>query len=332
MSSRPILDKRQMEEAVRSFRKIKTIVIGDIMMDRFIWGKVSRISPEAPIPVVDVQKESMMLGGAGNVASNLISLGAQVLLCGVVGHDATGKDIKNELKRRGCTGEGIIFEKNRPTTVKTRVVAHGQQVVRFDREHRAEIKEDTADQILSFVQGNLSDTDAVIVSDYSKGVVCSGLMDKLRPVFNRRKVIWAVDPKTRDVKMFRGATIFTPNQNEAEMISNIKIASEESLRLAGEKILRLLNAKAVLVTRGDAGMALFEKGRELLTIPTVAKEVYDVTGAGDTVIAAMALGLAAGLQTSQAAVLANFAAGIVVGKIGTATVRPEELEAAVAAS
>ncbi|MFH1146363.1 MAG: D-glycero-beta-D-manno-heptose-7-phosphate kinase [Pseudomonadota bacterium] len=325
------MDKKLLKEVVKSFGTIKTIVIGDIMMDQFIWGKVSRISPEAPIPVVDVQKESMMLGGAGNVASNLISLGARVLLCGVVGHDAMGRDIVHELKRRGCTAEGIIFEKNRPTTVKTRVVAHGQQVVRFDREQRAEIKEETADQILSFVQKNLSDTDAVIVSDYSKGVVCAGLMDKLRPVFNRRKVIWAVDPKTRDVKMFRGATIFTPNQNEAEIISGIRIGSEESLRMAGDRILRLLNAKAVLVTRGDAGMALFEKDGELFTIPTVAKEVYDVTGAGDTVIAAMALGLAAGLKTSQAAILANFAAGIVVGKIGTATVRPEELEAAVAA-
>lgn len=319
------MDKEKLKEAVNRFQAVKIMVIGDVMMDQFIWGKVSRISPEAPIPVVDVRDESRMLGGAGNVVHNICSLGAQAALCAVVGRDEMGRRVIKELRKLGCPAEGIVVEESRPTTVKTRIVAHGQQVVRFDRENRGKITEESIEKILSCVQDNLANTSAVIISDYAKGLVCSKLMDGLRPLLSKNKVIWAVDPKVRDMRLFKGVTIFTPNQLEAESITGIRIDSDESLARAGEKLRKLVQCKAVLVTRGEAGMALIEKGQGMYFIPTVAREVYDVTGAGDTVIAAMTLGLAAGLTLREAATLANFAAGIVVGKIGTAVVQSEEL-------
>ncbi|MEW5948073.1 MAG: D-glycero-beta-D-manno-heptose-7-phosphate kinase [Thermodesulfobacteriota bacterium] len=319
------LDKEKLKEAVNRFHAVKIMVIGDVMMDEFIWGKVSRISPEAPIPVVDVRDESRMLGGAGNVVHNICSLGAQASLCAVVGRDEMGRRVVRELRKLGCTTEGIVVDESRPTTVKTRIVAHGQQVVRFDRENREKISEESIGKILYCVRDNLADTSAVIISDYAKGVICPKLMDGLRALLSKNKVIWAVDPKVRDVRLFKGVTIFTPNQLEAESITGIRIDSDESLGRAGEKLKKLVQCKAALVTRGEAGMALIEKGQGVYLIPTVAKEVYDVTGAGDTVIAVMTLGLAAGLTPREAATLANFAAGIVVGKIGTATVRAVEL-------
>lgn len=314
-----------LEKALERFGSANIVVVGDVMMDKFIWGKVSRISPEAPIPVVDVQKESIMLGGAGNVAHNLVSLGAKVHLYSVIGPDVMGNEIIQELAKKDCRVDGLVVDDVRPTTVKTRVLAHAQQVVRFDREDRNEIKDSTIEKILSGIMNNISETSAVIVSDYAKGVICRRLMNELGPLLRRKKIFWAADPKTRDTTLLRGATVLTPNQNEAEAISGIKIESEESLFRAGEKLIRAFKSRALLITRGEAGMALIEQGGKLFTIPTVAKEIYDVTGAGDTVVATFTLGAASGLNLRESAFLANLAAGIVVGKIGTATVKSKEL-------
>jgi D-beta-D-heptose 7-phosphate kinase/D-beta-D-heptose 1-phosphate adenosyltransferase len=323
-------NRKRLQAAVRKFHTANILVIGDIIVDHFIWGSVSRISPEAPVPVVNVTHENLMLGGSANVLHNIYAQGAKSALCGVIGTDAMGDHLLKLLADLGSPTSGIVRSDNRPTILKTRIVAQHQQVVRFDREKTGELSKARLAEVKRFLDNHLADFDAVIVSDYDKGMISQTLMTHLRKLLAKSKIPLIVDPKPRHAERFKGVTIITPNHHEAELMSGMKIGNEKELTAAAQKMQKTLNCQAVLITRGEAGMALFEKGQPLYTIPTVAKEVYDVTGAGDTVAATLALGLAVGLGFAEAATLANFAAGIVVGKVGTATASTEELLRAIA--
>ena len=309
--------------------KSTLLVVGDIMLDHFIWGKVSRISPEAPVPVVDIQNESIMLGGAANVLNNITSLGGKAVICGVVGNDEMGKKIVHELRLQDVDTEGLVVEASRPTTIKTRVIAHSQQVVRFDRESRGEISSESEKLILGYVKRNIGSISGIIVSDYSKGVVTNALVAGLVKTARAAGIPVAVDPKVNHFDYYKGVTVVTPNNLEASQASGIEIVDDTTLAAAGQKLLDRLKNESVLITRGEHGMSLFRRGMKPVHIPTVAKEVFDVTGAGDTVIAIFMLALAAGAPMDEAAMIANHAAGIVVGEIGTATVKLDQLKKAI---
>lgn len=311
-------------ELIENFKGAKVLVIGDLIMDHFIWGKVKRISPEAPVPVVEVTSESLMLGGSANVVNNIISLGGGSLVTGVVGRDDDGKKFIKFLKDKDIPTDGIVVDSSRPTTVKTRIIAHNQQVVRFDRESKAPLGSRVLSRVMRYVRKAASRADIVVISDYAKGLVTRELVEETVDAAKASGKPVAVDPKVEHFDMYRGVTIVTPNNLEASIASGIEIEDGESLSRAGTELTRSLGCEALLVTRGEHGMCLFEGGSEV-HIPTMAREVYDVSGAGDTVMGVLALALASGADFREAAVLANFAAGVVVGKIGTATVTPEEL-------
>lgn len=316
-------------DILNRFAGARILVIGDVILDQFIWGTVSRISPEAPVPVVNVTKEELLLGGSANVVRNIRSLGGHCALCGIIGDDVMGAELLRLMREAGAPPDGLI-KGFRPTTIKTRVVAQRQQVVRYDREQSGPPSERTLQALLAYLDKNVAEFDAVLVSDYAKGVVCGPLMARLNELLAglRRKgraLPLIADPKPVNARQFWGATVITPNNFEAAQISGIDITDEQSLLAAARTIKKELACKAVLITRGEAGMALLEEENNMVLIPTMAQEVYDVTGAGDTVAATLALGLAAGCSMTDAAIIANHAAGIVVGKVGTAAVSREEL-------
>jgi len=309
-------------------RDRRVLVVGDVMLDEFLWGKVTRISPEAPVPVVEVEAHSFHLGGAGNVARNIRALGGEAVLAGIVGRDTAGERVQQALAEAGIASLLTVDEGGRPTTVKSRIVAHHQQIVRADRESSTDIPAALEKLIVDLVQPILVSCHALVISDYNKGVITAGLLRRLLPLARRRRLPVLVDPKVRHFSLYKGATLVTPNQREAEQAAGLLLRAAEDLRAAGPVLLRKLGCQAVLVTRGEQGMSLFERGRPPLHIPTAAREVFDVTGAGDTVIATLALAVSAGAKLSEAAALANYAAGIVVGKLGTATASPAEVRQA----
>jgi rfaE bifunctional protein kinase chain/domain len=325
---RQISGRIDIDKLVQRFKKTTLLVVGDIMIDEFIWGTVSRISPEAPVPVVAVTHEDLMLGGAANVVHNVHSLGGRVLLTGVIGADRMGEKIKELMAEQKIDGRGLVAESGRSTTVKTRIIAHSQQVVRFDRESREPISTKSQERLLRYIEKNWANVDGIIISDYGKGLIIPDLMDFIMSKKRGDGKLVAVDPKMNNFAFYTGATILTPNRYEAEAAAGKEIRDEDSLMEVGRILLERFASQAVLVTRGEEGMVLFERDGEVVNVPTVAKEVYDVTGAGDTVISALTLALAAGSTFAEAAVVANYAAGIVVGKVGTATVKPEELREA----
>ncbi|MFH1758346.1 MAG: D-glycero-beta-D-manno-heptose-7-phosphate kinase [Pseudomonadota bacterium] len=314
---------------ISKFPQARIMVIGDLMVDEYIWGNVSRVSPEAPVPVVSVTSESLRLGGAGNVVNNIHTLGGKVLLAGIVGNDEMGRKVIHDLHKMGMGTKGVIVEPERVTTVKTRIIAQHQQVVRYDREITRPIHPESIQQILSQLEGGINELDAVLVSDYGKGVICELLMERVRSLTQRAGKILTVDPKVKNFPLFREVTIITPNHYEAAEASGRWIMSEEDLMVVGRTLLQRLQAQSVLITRGEKGMTLFQGNGEVTHIPTMAQEVYDVTGAGDTVISVLTLAMASGATAKEAAILSNIAAGIVVGEIGTATIKASELEDAV---
>ncbi|HYQ60426.1 MAG TPA: D-glycero-beta-D-manno-heptose-7-phosphate kinase [Desulfatiglandales bacterium] len=320
------LDPASLAGSIERFPKTRVLVIGDIIMDEYIWGDVSRISPEAPVPVVDVKRETKMLGGAGNVLNNIRALGGEAILCGVVGDDSTGRQVVKMVKGLGASTEGILQEPDRPTTIKTRVVAQHQQVVRFDRESRRELLRESVERLLGFVSRMRKDIHAIVVSDYAKGVISPRLMKGLRELAADSGIVLGVDPKKNNFEHYKGIDVITPNHHEASAFSGIAITDDETLIRAGKQILRHLKCRSVLITQGKDGMTLFERKGEPVHIATVARKVFDVTGAGDTVISTFCLGLAAGMDLKSAALISNFAAGIVVGEVGTSTVKAEELK------
>jgi len=320
-------DRNRLSKYIDLFPKIRVLVVGDIVLDHYIWGKVSRISPEAPVPVVNVTREQLLLGGAANVVNNIRSLGGAVSVCGVIGRDEAGSRLLRLLHTEGIRTEGLIVDATRPTTIKTRVIAHGQQVVRFDRETKERIERDAHRRIFDYVCQEVNGgLDAIVISDYCKGVVTNDLVRDIVRLAKKHKVIVSVDPKVSHFGMYTGVTILTPNINEASSGSKIEIDSEQDLLKAGALLLKRLKCDAVLITRGEQGMSLFERVGKVTHIPTVARQIFDVTGAGDTVISTLTLAMAAGASKVDAARISNFAAGIVVGVVGTATVKPEELK------
>ncbi|MBN1849993.1 MAG: D-glycero-beta-D-manno-heptose-7-phosphate kinase [Deltaproteobacteria bacterium] len=310
---------------IERFSDARVLVIGDIIMDEYIWGDVSRISPEAPVPVVEVQRETMMLGGAANVATNIRSLGGQTIICGVVGNDSIGRKIIKEIKKIGSDTDGIVIEPERPSSLKTRIVAHNQQVVRFDRESRRELHGESLHHLLGYIKKLIRKIDAVVVADYGKGVISGRMMKGLRDLLRGSDILLAVDPKENNFKHYQGIDIITPNHHEAGAFCGFKIVDEKTLIKAGTQMLDTLQCRSVLITQGKDGMTLFESDGEIYHIPTVARHVFDVTGAGDTVIGTLCLGLASKMDMRSAAVVSNFAAGIVVGEVGTSTVTSEQL-------
>ena len=294
------------------------------MLDQFVWGEVSRISPEAPVPVVNVQKETFLLGGAANVANNLRRLGAGTMLSGIIGQDPFGETLQELAGEMLIDIRGLI-KTSRPTTLKTRIVARGQQVVRVDRERRRQPSAVTLEALINRLGALLEECRCVIISDYDKGVISADLMSFVRKEAAKRDIFLLVDPKPSNYMLYRGASVVTPNEKEARAMSGLQIAHEGDIVKAAAEIGATLGAGGVLITRGARGMALWQEERGMFSIPTMAREVFDVTGAGDTVISVLALGLAAGLRMCEAAYLANIAAGIVVGKVGTAAVDRDEL-------
>lgn len=318
--------KERLSGLIDHFPSAKVLVVGDFILDEFVWGSVERISPEAPVPVVNVQRESFMPGGALNVANNIRTLGAKVYPCGVVGRDLRGRMLVKAMRREGIDIGGVVFDETRPTTLKTRVIAHSQQVVRFDREDARAMTQMDLKRILDFIHKKLPEVDVVIVEDYGKGVVGPELLTKvLRQAKSLKKPV-LVDPKEKNFPYYRGVTAITPNRKEAYAAYGKRANGKApDLYEVGKGLIKRFACDAVLITLGEEGMMLFESSGEISKIPTAAKEVYDVSGAGDTVIATFALALAGKASMKEAAVISNLAAGIVVGKLGTATTDLKEL-------
>jgi len=318
------LTKSRASEILQALRDRYVVVLGDVMLDEFVWGDVTRISPEAPVPVVDVCRESVHLGGAANVLANLVALGARGSVVGVVGNDRTGERLRLGLRELGTHDDSLIVDETRPSTTKTRIIAHNQLVVRADRESRIRVSANIEKKILSCLKDELKRADAFVVSDYDKGVVTPTILREILPIAYE-KVPVLVDPKLRNFNFYRPATLVTPNHFEALRMSDSEDTSDDGSHQAAKVIREKLGCDAVLITRGDRGMILLGADGEPVYVETAAREVYDVTGAGDTVIATLAGALATGATMLEAASLANHAAGIVVGKVGTATATADEL-------
>ncbi|MGD0614435.1 MAG: PfkB family carbohydrate kinase [Verrucomicrobiota bacterium] len=313
-------------------RKTRVLVVGDVMLDRFIWGTVARISPEAPVPVLDFTQESSMPGGAANVARNLTALCVNTELFGAVGRDPAAVELKRLLKAQNVACDGLLAQSNRATSVKTRIVAHKQQMVRIDRETRDGLDGRSLKRLLAAVQSALTRADAVIVCDYGKGVVTQPLLNALKQLCRPRGIWLSLDPKPVHHLNLSSLSLVTPNRKETFELADLpddtrhdNPLADANLMLAAVRLLKELRPAILLITLGELGMLLCQRGQKPFHIPTVAQEVFDVSGAGDTVIACFTLAIAAGASPVEAAILANHAAGLVVGKIGTATVGPEEL-------
>lgn len=314
-------------ELVKKFPTAHLLVVGDLMIDRFIWGDVERISPEAPVPVLRVTAESIRLGGAANVIHNIRSLGGQVTACGIIGADAAGKRMQQELKRIGALTAGVVVDRQHQTIQKTRVIARPrhQQIVRLDRESVSGARDSSLSRVRHFLMKHAERFDAIVVSDYGKGVVHDELLQWVAEFTRKKQRPSIVDPKKENYARYRGATLLTPNKDEASGASGIKIRDEKTLLAAGARLVRLWRAKAVLVTRGPDGSSLFRPRGAVQHFATEPKDMFDVTGAGDTVVAACALALACGAGYEDAAVLSNIAAGLVGDEVGTVAVAVERL-------
>jgi len=320
---------RQILSAAQTTR---VLVVGDVMLDQFIWGGVSRISPEAPVPVVDFQRESFMPGGAANVARNLVSLETPAELFGAIGQDDAAKKLLKLLGEQHIGCAGLVKNSERHTSIKTRIVAHQQQVVRIDRETRGALDAKTTAKLLAEFKAQLAKADAVIVGDYGKGVVTQPLLNEIKSLCHARGVWLSLDPKPVHHLNLSNLSLITPNRKEAFELAdlpddtkNANPFTDKNLMLVAERLLKELNPALLLITLGELGMLLCQRGQKPFHIPTVAQEVFDVSGAGDTVIASFTLAIAAGASPIEAAILSNHAAGIVVGKVGTATTNPAEL-------
>jgi len=331
---------RDLRAIVSNFNKARILVIGDLILDEYIWGSVDRISPEAPVPVLWANKRTFVPGGAANVANNLRSLGGEVCLVGVAGKDKNTDIFVSELKKRKISTKGIFIESGRHTTVKTRIIAGHQQMVRVDWEHTHPLPKELNTKVINFIKKNIDSFDAIIIEDYGKGVINKHLLEELISLSKAYKKIITVDPKEENFQYYHGVTSITPNRRELEnAIRNLKIKdttnkfkinsdrlfTDKDVDLAARQILEYLNLESMLVTLGEHGMQLFDKTGRMTHIPTVAQEVFDVSGAGDTVISTFTLGLCCGATKLEAAYIANYAAGIVVGKVGTAVTTRKEL-------
>jgi len=316
---------QRLSEITDNFGQARVLILGDIMLDEYMYGSVERISPEAPVPVVDVSSSKILLGGAANVAANICSLGGEALLIGTVGEDEAAVKISQLLKSKNISDELLVTDLTRRSTIKTRIIAHSQQIVRADREDRHEVNAEVEKQILKRFLSVADDIQAVIISDYGKGVITLSLLEKLMTICLERDIYVAVDPKETHFNNYKRVSIITPNHHEAGFAYGRRIQNEEDLLEVGNGLMNRLQTKSILITRGPDGMSLFTADSAPRHIPTFARKVYDVTGAGDTVIASFVVATCAGADPIEAAVISNTGAGITVGEIGTATVTVEQL-------
>lgn len=328
--SKPLFAADALEARIERFPGRRLLVLGDLMLDHYLWGRVERISPEAPVPVVEVQRETSSLGGAGNVAANLAALGATPVLVGLVGDDVRAGQLFEAFAARGVDTCAIVRDPSRPTTMKTRVIAHSQQIVRADWESRADVDGPALSDLIATLEREMAGVHGLIVSDYGKGVITRPVLDAAIGLAKAQGIPISVDPKESHIDAYRGVSILTPNQHEAGWVMGQRITDEASLMSVGWGLQKRLDAECALVTRGADGMSLFERSGRYTHLPTVAREVYDVTGAGDTVVSVVALALAAGSDYPEACYLANHAAGVVIREVGTATCSPAQLRASVA--
>ncbi len=326
LSAVPSISNRKLTQYFQRFSRARILVLGDLILDHYVWGKVHRVSPEAPVPVVHVDSESYRMGGAANVYHNIMTLGGQAELCGVVGADQVGKQFLADIRRSSSGSSGVFIDASRPTIKKTRVVAHNQQIVRFDVEQRHDISSQLAHKILRHVASRLPDLSCLVVSDYAKGTITGELMKAIQNLADENDVPIVVDPKVEHMAYYEGVTVITPNHLEAKQAAGFLPTQDVPIEHIGLSLQQRLRCQAVVVTRGEEGMSIFERNGQSWTIPAVARQVYDVTGAGDTVVSTLALAISAKASLPDAAMLANQAAGIVVGMVGTATVTRAQLQ------
>ena len=317
--------KQKLLKLLEQFKNKKILVVGDIMLDKYIWGDVSRISPEAPVQVVNVMRETYEAGGAANVANNVSALSGKAFMTGIAGNDEAKNILLGELKKKGVDTEGIFLDKDKPTTQKVRIVGRSQQLLRIDYEKKDHVHKNIEQSMIIFLEKIIKDVDIVIISDYAKGVITPEISNKIIQIAGNHNKAVIVDPKPKHRDLYSNVALITPNNAEASEMTNIDDESDDAVLEMGNKLLKYLNAN-VLITRGEKGMSLFEKDGSITHIPAKAKEVYSLIGAGDTVVAAIALALASNATLKEAAMLANIAAGIKVGKIGTASVSAEEIK------
>jgi rfaE bifunctional protein kinase chain/domain len=323
------MNKTRALSIIRKFPGVNILVLGDIMLDEYIEGSIERISPEAPIPVVSIfnREADRRPGGAANVFNNLSSLGGKnIFMCGIVGDDAAGEALKKQLHARGAEIAGLVVEPGRPTTVKTRIIAHNQQVIRLDREERAPISRQSRQKVIDYIKEKLSAVHALVISDYEKGLITEPLLREIIASALRRGIVVAVDPKFSNFRHFKKVTIVVPNLKEARAFARQELESPEDVLAAARYILKALGCEYVLIKKGELGMTLVDRKGHAVSIPTAALEVYDVTGAGDTVISSLVLAQSAGASWEEAARIANVAAGIAVSHLGTTTVELRELQ------
>lgn len=325
-----IATQKQIDVLLEHFPGKRIAVIGDLMLDRYYWGAVRRVSPEAPVPVVEVESESVRLGGAANVANNIRSLGGVPVVVGIVGDDHIGTVLRDLVRDAGFDGSGLMVDPTRPTTVKTRVIAQGQHVVRIDNESKSPCPAQLRQRLVDIMRREIPSLDGIIIEDYNKGVVSKEVIEEVIALARQHKKIITVDPKFDNFLDYKQVTVFKPNRREAEEVLGGRLRSVEEVERAGKRLLELLRAENVLLTRGEDGMSLFEADGKVFHLPSAATNVQDVSGAGDTVISTLTMALASGANIREACMLANCASGVVVGAIGIVPIKPDELRTAAA--
>lgn len=319
------ISKERLLKLKKRFSGQKIAVIGDMMLDCYYWGDVKRVSPEAPVPVVEVENEFYRFGGAANVALNIKKLGGTPIPLGVIGYDNEGSIFSSLIAEENITATGLVIDENRPTTSKARVIAHNQHVVRIDKEKKNPVDPEISKKLMDYFIGIVDELDGIILQDYNKGVLTSSFIKKIIRLARAKNKLITVDPKFNNFFEYKNVTVFKPNRKEASDVLGYRIKSDEDISLSGQKLLNKLHAKYVLLTLGEEGIAVFEKEKEERRMPTKARKVADVSGAGDTVISTLTMALAAGADILEASYLANYAAGIVCGEVGIVPIKLDEL-------
>jgi len=319
------ISNKRLNDLKKGFDSKRIAVLGDMMLDGYFWGDVKRISPEAPVPVLEVEDEFFRFGGAANVAYNILTLGGIPDPVGVIGEDTYGQIFSSLLKERKINAEGIFIDKERPTTTKTRVIANNQHIVRIDKESKAYINNNIEQKILSYLESDLTKLDGIILQDYNKGILTPSLITKIISLANKKNILITVDPKFDNFFEYKNVTVFKPNRIETETVLGIRIKNDKDISSAGRNLLHKLNSKYVLLTLGEGGIAVFENNDKERRMPTKARKVADVSGAGDTVISTLTIALASGANIYEACYLANYAAGIVCGEVGIVPIEKERL-------
>ena len=322
------ITEQRLNRFFEQFSNKSIIVLGDLMLDRYVWGTVDRISPEAPVPVVEVTNETVRLGGAANVAHNLYSLGATPIPIGIIGNDYTGQQLVELMKSMDFPVDHIVIDNSRPTIMKTRIIANDQHIVRADQELREGINADILQKVIDAIKANISQVDAIIIEDYNKGLLIKELISEVTDLAQQNQKIITIDPKFDNFFQYKSVTLFKPNRKETESALGLKISSFKTLEQACRTIRERLNCGAVLITLGEQGMCLLNSNGEFSRMPTRARKVHDVSGAGDTVISTLTLALSAGADLKEAVTLANYAAGVVCGQVGVVPIEPSKLREA----